>query len=264
MSEDHHTTLEDPADVDLTMVVPYYNSGPRLRPTIDDLIVTLGATGLSFEIIAVSDGSTDGSETTLEGFDPSMVQTIRCEVNRGKGAALRVGMSRGRGRFVGFIDADGDLPPQQILSITPLLGVVAPMVVDERRQGPRSIDVILGSKRHPESKVVQPKLRRLCSGVWQRLVATLFRLSARDTQTGLKLVRREVLASVLPLMHENGFAFDLELLVVARHRRFRRCVEVPVTILERSTTTVSVKTVAIMFVAALRIFIRLHLMRSYG
>ncbi len=246
-------SLSDGPTLDLTVVVPYFNPGDRLRETVDELLRTLSSTVATFEVIAVSDGSTDGSEQALSGLPPDLVRAVRLERNHGKGEALRQGFSRGRGRFVGFIDADGDLPPDQVewlAAIAHDAGAPAP-------------DVVLGSKRHPASQVVYPPLRRLYSWAWQQLVLALFGLHVRDTQTGLKLVRRDVLADVLPLMQEKRFAFDLELLVVANRLGYRRFVEVPVRIRQRFGSTVSPRAVAGMLADLVAIFLRLHLSHAY-
>ena len=249
---------KDP-DLDLTVVVPYFNPGDRVRQTIDELVHTLRTTPATFEVIAVSDGSTDGSEHSLDGLPGDVVRTVRLDHNSGKGEALRVGFTRGRGRFLGFIDADGDLPPEQIA----VLAAFATAGVGTGAGDTPPPDVVLGTKRHPDSQVVYPPMRRLYSWLWQQAVFVLFRLQVRDTQTGLKLVRRDVLADVLPRMLEKRFAFDLELLVVARHLGYRRFVGVPVRIRQRFGSTVSVRAAVGMLLDLLAIWYRLHIRRWY-
>ncbi|MGH9087142.1 MAG: glycosyltransferase [Acidimicrobiales bacterium] len=255
MDETADVLWERGPDLDLTVVVPYFNPGARVRDTIDELVRTLATTGTTFEVIAVSDGSTDGSEGSLAGLWPDVVRTVRLEKNRGKGEALRAGFTRGRGRFLGFIDADGDLPPDQIAAMAALAaGTTDPA-------GPP--DVVLGSKRDPRSEVVYPPMRRLYSWLWQQLVFVLFDLRVRDTQTGLKLARREVIADALPRMLEKRFAFDLELLIVARRLGYRRFVEMPVRIRQRFGSTVSIRAAAGMLLDLLAIFYRLRILRYY-
>ena len=87
-------------------------------------------------------------------------------------------------------------------------------------------------------------VRRLYSWGFQQLVRLMFDLDVRDTQTGIKVLRREVLEAVLPLMVEQRFAFDLELLVVARRLGFDRFAELPVRIERRFGSTISVRAVA--------------------
>ncbi len=260
---------QDP-DLDLTVVVPYFNPGDRVRQTIDELVHTLRTTPATFEVIAVSDGSTDGSEHSLDGLPSDVVRTVRLDHNSGKGEALRVGFTMGRGRFLGFIDADGDLPPEQIAVLAAFAtasagGAGASDASGASRGTPATPppDVVLGTKRHPDSDVVYPPLRRLYSWLWQQAVRVLFRLQVRDTQTGLKLVRRDVLADVLPRMLEKRFAFDLELLVVARHLGYRRFVGVPVRIRQRFGSTVSVRAAVGMLLDLLAIWYRLHIRHWY-
>ncbi|HUI04006.1 MAG TPA: glycosyltransferase family 2 protein, partial [Acidimicrobiales bacterium] len=199
--------------LDLTVVVPYYNPGPVLRSTVERAVEVLRGTGISFEVVAVSDGSTDGSEESLEGVHPDVVVRVALP-HAGKGNAVRAGLARGRGRYLGFIDGDGDVPPELLADFVRL--------VEERHP-----DVVLGSKRHPGSQVVYPLARRLYSWGYQQLVRVLFHLDVRDTQAGIKLVRRAVLAEVLPLMVEQGYAFDLEMLVIARRLGHRDLLEAP-------------------------------------
>ena len=239
------------AELDVTVVMPYYNPGDRLRATVEQAVDVLRASGASFEVVTVSDGSTDGSERTLEGLAPDVLNRVVLPARGGKGQAVRAGFERGRGRYLGFIDADGDVPPA-------LLGDFVEVV---RAEHP---DVVLGSKRHRSSQVVYPPARRLYSWGYQQLVRLLFRLDVRDTQAGIKLVRRDVLVDVLPRMTEQGFAFDLELLVVARHVGYRHLVEAPVRIGRRFTSTVSPRVVAEMLRDTVAIWWRLRVRHAYG
>jgi glycosyltransferase involved in cell wall biosynthesis len=118
----------------------------------------------------------------------------------GKGEALRYGALQARGEWVIFMDADLDLPPEQIILFLALQKV-------------RKADAVIGCKRHPDSTVNYPWRRRVYSAGYFWLTQLLFALPVRDTQTGLKLVRREVLRRALEHTTLKGYAFDLELLV---------------------------------------------------
>jgi glycosyltransferase involved in cell wall biosynthesis/O-antigen/teichoic acid export membrane protein len=254
-----HRSIDSPDEVDesepdacgLSIVVPFFNPGPRFGPHLGDVVDVLTTTGITFEVIAVSDGSNDESEKVAA--DPLLrnVRLITMPTNNGKGAALRIGITEARGTYVGFIDADGDVPA----------GLIPRLV--ELTRGDDPPDVVLASKRHRDSKVVYPPLRHLYSMAYQALIAVLFHLPVKDTQTGLKLIRRKTLVAVLPRMVEKRFAFDLELLVVARHLGFRRFVEAPVVIGKRFTSTVSLQTVGDMLLDTLGIFYRLRILRFY-
>jgi glycosyltransferase involved in cell wall biosynthesis len=241
--------LPDPT-LDVSIVVPYYNPGDRLRTTVEDMVRVLDASGMTFEIITVSDGSTDGSPFTLEGFPESVVRRMNFAKNFGKGHALRAGLGTGRGRYLGFIDADGDISPE----------LLAPFVSIMQSEQP---DIIIGSKRHPESSVHYPPLRRLYSWGYQHLIALLFRLHIKDTQVGIKLVDRKVIADVLPLLRESRFALDLELLVLARRLGYTHIVEAPVRIRQRFGSTISLKAVWLLLVDTIALFIRYSVRHEY-
>jgi len=240
------------AAIDLTVVVPYYNPGKLLVPTMERLLEVLEASGASYEVIAVSDGSRDGSERDLDaalGDRPELTNLV-LERNQGKGAALRIGLARGTGRYLGFIDADGDLDPMLLSSFQAMVRLYEP-------------DVILGSKRHPLSEVEYPIVRRVYSWGYQQVVRLGFRLNIRDTQTGIKLVRRDVLAAVLPRMVEKRFAFDLELFVIARRLGYKRFLEAPIRLRHQFSSTVSWRSVYRSLLDTMAIWYRLRVLHFY-
>ena len=242
----------DPDVPEISVVVPFYNPGPALCKHVADLARSLEVASAAFELIAVSDGSTDGSleELVTNAADINGLRVIELQENCGKGQALRVGLSSGRGRYVGFIDADGDIPASEMEKLIEAIRDAAP-------------DVVFGSKRHPESSVVYPPIRRLYSWGFQQVLRLLFGLSVRDTQTGVKLVRRDVLEHVLPRMVEKRFAFDVEMFAVCQRLGYSEFIEVPVTIRERISSTISIKSVIGIFVDTAAIFYRLRIIRFY-
>ena len=239
-----------PAELDFTLVLPFYNPGSRFGKYVGEIVNVLSSSEISYEILAVSDGSTDKSEEQLAVIASDRLTLVRLEQNQGKGAALRAGLSKGRGEYLGFIDGDGDLPANLLSNLLEIID----------REHP---DIIFGSKRHPRSQVIYPPLRRIYSWGYQQLNRALFHLPVRDTQTGVKVVRRDVLAAVLPRMVEKRFAFDLELFVVARQQGFRNFVEMPVSIGERFSSTVSLRSVRNMLLDTFAIFYRLRVLRFY-
>lgn len=238
----------DPA-VELTVVVPFYNPGPALRGTIEALLSHLTAERIAFEVVAVSDGSTDGSERSLEGLD--RVRVIACPVNQGKGAALHLGFAAARGAWVGFIDADGDIDPVHLTEYLRLA-----------RDGGHA--GVYADKTHAASASASSRVRKLMSACYSAFVSLLFLLGVRDTQTGCKVLRRDVLAALLPQMRERRFAFDLELFVAARAAGIRDFVAAPVRLSERvAGSTVTARAVLRTFRDTFVIFGRLHLTAQY-
>ena len=205
--------------VDISVVMPAYNPGESLRPTVDRLVSVMRENGVGFELIVVSDGSTDGCMITLDGAGPE-VRLVDLPANRGKGGALHAGFARARGAWVGFVDCDGDIDPAHL--------------VDYLRAGQAAdADIVYANKRHDASVSASSPFRKLVSMGFSTIVGTLFALGVNDTQTGCKLVRREVMADVLPRLRETRFAFDLELFVAAKSAGHLNAVAAPVELKER-------------------------------
>jgi glycosyltransferase involved in cell wall biosynthesis len=244
------TTAAEPSEgILLSIIVPCHNSGPGLRDFLARLEGQLSSMG-SNEIVVVSDGSTDDTLVIARELASPTLRVVHYPDRSGKGHALRVGLSRARGDYVGFIDSDGDIDPQAIGPFLSLMDLYQP-------------DVVLGSKRHPMSEVAYPPLRRIMSWVYHKLTRVLFRVNVRDTQTGLKVIRRDVLSAVLPRMFEKRYAWDLELLVVARMLGFTRVFEAPVRIDYRFSSQVDPHAAFRIILDSVAIFYRRFILNSY-
>ena len=165
----------------------------------------------------VVDGQLDKSFQEAQKVKDSRVQVVGYKTNRGKGYAVRYGFAHAGGDVIGFLDAGGDLKPEALLV----------MLAQFEFQ---DADVVLGSKRHPDSKVDYPTYRRILSWGYQQIVKVLFGLNVTDTQVGMKLYKRKLLEDVLPRLLVKHFAFDIEILAVAYHLGYRKIYESPVEI----------------------------------
>lgn len=197
---------------DLSVILPAYNEGEHIRANLVTICRTLQ--GLSYEVILVDDGSTDATfkEAQLAAGEGLPIRVLRGEVNRGKGGALFLGFECSRGRRVAFLDADLELGPENLLEMMRLM--------DEG-----TADVTIGAKGCGGSDFPLP--RRLMSRFFRNLVSVLFDLHVSETQTGIKMFRREVLERCIPRLRVSRFAFDLELLVCASRFGFK-LQEIPV------------------------------------
>ena len=225
-------TLWQPAEptIELSVVVPFYNPGESVGRTVAQIVELLRATGCGFEVIPVSDGATDGSEAHVLAVGAPEVRLIVLPQNHGKGGALARGLSAARGRYVAFIDADGDIDPVHLVGY-----------LHEIRTGHA---MVYASKRHEESVSASSPFRKLVSFGFSSITTILFRLGVNDTQTGCKMMTRTMAADVLPFMQERRFAFDLELFVVAKRRGHRDLLPAPVELGERlAGSTVTTKAV---------------------
>jgi O-antigen/teichoic acid export membrane protein len=214
--------------VELSLVLPCHNAGHALGALLTELEACLQ--GTTYEIVVVSDGSTDDTVALARAAADPNVRALHYTQRVGKGHALRTGLQETRGRYVAFLDADGDIPPAALLPFLELMRAEAP-------------DIVVGSKRHPLSHVEYPRLRRVVSWVYHALTRLAFRVRVKDTQTGIKMLRADVLGRVLPVLLEKRFAFDLELLVAARALGYARIVEAPVTIAYKFESTIRPHTV---------------------
>jgi dolichol-phosphate mannosyltransferase len=193
--------------------MPAYRLGATIRDNIVRVAASLDALPGS-EIIVVDDGSTDETFVQASSVADDTVRVLRHDVNQGKGAASRTGAMAATRPIVVFLDGDLDLPPEQI-----------PDVVDAFLDG--DLDVLVGTKRYGMSGGRYPLKRRLLSAVFRFVTRVMFRLEVSETQTGLKVFRRELVQAILPDLRVTRYAFDLELLVRAE-RRGARIGEIPV------------------------------------
>ncbi len=199
---------------ELSVILPAFNEDAHIHANI--LRVCEALQGLRYEIIVVDDGSNDNtyieSQRAAESGLP--VRAVRQEQNRGKGASLFHGFEFARGELVAFLDSDLEIAPE---NLTTLMEVM--------REA--DADVVAGVKDLQANQF--PPLRRLMSRGYRAMVAFLFGLTITDTQTGIKLFRRQVLADAIPRVSARRFAFDIELLVAASRFGYR-IVERPVEI----------------------------------
>jgi glycosyltransferase involved in cell wall biosynthesis len=238
----------------LTVVVPVYNGGDEIVENVGVIRREAGV-GLSredIELVVVSDGSIDGTaERLLAARSDVGMRVIHYDRNLGKGYAVKLGSLAAGGRWVAIVDADLDLDPGSI-----------PAYLEVARR--EELDFAIGSKRHADSIVHYPRSRRIASWSYQQLNRLLFRLDVRDTQVGLKVFRHEVAEEVVPLLLVKQFAFDLELLAVARALGFGRIRELPVRLEYRFTgSEVRSRAVVRALLDTAAIFYRLRVLRTY-
>lgn len=230
----------------VSVVMPAYQKENVIREAINRVDRSLK--GISHEIIVVDDGSTDD---TFNEARKARAKVLRHTKNCGKGNALKYGSFFAKGDLVAFVDADLDLNPDQLQGFVEILMK-------------ENADIVVGSKRHPDSFVDYPYHRKFLSDAYYYLFARLFfGLDVRDTQVGMKLFKRKVLLQVLRKILCKRYAFDMELLVNANHLGYR-IVEAPVKLEYRFTGTgVNYKAIWHMFVDTAAIFYRLRITRYY-
>jgi dolichol-phosphate mannosyltransferase len=202
----------------LSIVVPAFNEAGHVREHLRRITAVVESLGRPFEVILVDDGSRDATaaEADAAARDDARIAVVRHGANEGKGAALATGCRAARGDVLVFLDADLEIAPE---SIGPLLA----------RMDADGAGVAVGSKYVEGSRERRPLWRAMLSRLYLAVTSVLFRLPIRDTQTGLKALRRDVADAVVPALRTRRWAWDVELLVLA-HRVGARIVAVPVTV----------------------------------
>jgi glycosyltransferase involved in cell wall biosynthesis len=236
----------------LTVVTPVYNGAGFIAENVEIIRSEFARSGVSYELIVVSDGSVDDTaERALAAGHPE-VRVLHYDRNVGKGYAVKLGLLAARGEYIGFIDSDLDLHPAEL-----------PAFLEAMERD--ALDAAIGSKRHPHSQVDYPLRRRVYSWLYQQLIRVLFDLDVRDTQVGIKLFRRALVDAVVPHLLVKRYAFDLELLAVANASGFRRIGELPVRLDYRfSESGLDPLAVAQALVDTAAIFYRLRILQYYG
>lgn len=181
------------------MVIPAYQEESGIAEALRRLLAVLDDEGRVFEVLVVSDGSTDDTVAQARSVKHPNVSVLEYMPNRGKGYALALGVVETIHPLVLFMDGDLDLDPSVIPGYLELLDSGA-------------ADGVIGSKAHPGSTVEYPWSRRVLSRVFRWLTRLLIGLDLGDTQTGMKAFRRDAMADTASRCDSQGFAFDLELL----------------------------------------------------
>ncbi|MFH0935737.1 MAG: glycosyltransferase [Candidatus Omnitrophota bacterium] len=237
----------------ISVVMPAYNEDSRIASSIEETVKTFNAFGCRWELVVMDDGSTDRTFPILEELSrkyPDNLIVKRNPLNQGKGRAIKKALHYISGDYVVFLDSDLELHPLQIQTLFDI------MRLDKA-------DIVIGSKLHPNSVVDYPLERKIMSLVYYLLVRVLFNLPCHDTQTGLKLFKREVVEKVFPRILVKQFAFDLEVLVNAHHLGYR-IAEAPIVLSsKRRFGRIGIKSILTTFWDTLAVFYRMYILKYY-
>ena len=201
----------------ISLVIPAFNEGRRIAPTVRETVAYLGNNGYAYEVIVVDDGSTDSTYDVVRHIQREVPQLgiVRHPVNLGKGCAVKSGFLAARGDFVFFTDADHSTPIEEL-----------PKFMARAHEG---FDIVIASRALPDSVIAVPQAwyrqRMGCAFNW--LVRALVIGGIHDTQCGFKCFRRDRCAPVFAVQRLRGFSFDVEILYLAR-RLGLKIIELPV------------------------------------
>jgi len=202
----------------VSVIIPAYKQEKTILKDLRNIDDVMSQTRFNYEIILVVDGYfLDKTFENASKLKRKNVKVLGYKDNKGKGFAIRYGMARAKGDYIAFIDSGMDIDPNGISLMLEHLEWYG-------------ADIMVGSKRHPASKINYPRIRRMYSWVYHIFVKILLGVDVKDSQTGLKVFKREVLEAVLPRLLVKEFAIDIEILSVSRYLGFNKIYESPVLI----------------------------------
>ena len=188
----------------LSVVIPAYNEESRIRSTLEQVHGFLASQDYAWEVVVADDGSTDSTGRIVSEFSAAYpgIRHLPLE-HRGKGWAVQQGMLASRGQYRFLSDADLSMPIDQLSRFLPpnLPGA----------------DIAIGSRELPDSRRIgEPGHRHLMGRVFNILIQALALPGIRDTQCGFKCFRAEDATLLFERQTLVGFAFDVEVLYLAR------------------------------------------------
>ena len=190
------------SQIELSFVVPAYNEEESIETALGTLDGVVKDKRLPYEIVVVDDGSRDKtlSRAIKYASRNGHVKVLSYTQNEGKGYAVRTGFLQTKGDVVVFADSDMDIDLSTISKY-----------VDALEHG----DIVVATKWHPDSRVDMPLIRRILSHGFNVLVRILTGANLKDTQVGLKVMKKSAFANIFPRLCVKRYAFDVELLAVA-------------------------------------------------
>jgi glycosyltransferase involved in cell wall biosynthesis len=235
--------------IDISIVVPAYKEKDNIAKTIQALEEYARKQPEKIEIIIAIDGCQETFDAAYP-YESDIVSVNLSSPNQGKGWALKYGLQFTKGKYVVFYDAGLDFPVENISL------VIATLQITE-------CPIVIGSKRAPGSVIQYPFHRRIVSAIGQLVTFGLFGLGVRDTQVGLKGFEREKITFIMDQMVVKRYAFDIEMLVLARYYKYD-ILEVPVRLyLNFQNSGINYKTTRDTLIDTLGIFYRLRILRYY-
>jgi glycosyltransferase involved in cell wall biosynthesis len=233
--------------VELSFVIPAYNEEVFIEDTLGTLDLIIKDKRVQYEIVVVDDGSQD--KTFMKALKYAKrnchVKVIRYEKNAGKGYAVKTGVMKATGDVVIFIDGDMEIDLNSLSQYIEAL---------------EQADVVIATKWHPNSVVSMSLNRKILSRTFNVLVRILIGFNLKDTQVGLKVMKKSAVDKIFPRLAVKRYAFDVELLAVA-HLYGLKITEMPINL--KIASSFKVKEAWRMFVDLLGIAYRLKVIRWY-
>jgi len=237
----------------ISVIIPAYQQASTIVKDLTRIQAVLKQIRYPSEIIVVVDGRLDQTYQRAKTLASSQLKVYLNKIRQGKGYTVRYGMTKAQGDYIAFLDAGMEIDPNGISMLLEHLEWY-------------NADIIVGSKRHLASVVQYPWDRKILSWGYYLLVRLLFGVKIKDTQPGIKIFKRKVLEKILPQLVVKKYAFDIEMLSVARRKGFQRIYEAPIKLKYKFgsvTNAATLRTIWHMLYDTLAVFYRLKILKYY-
>jgi dolichol-phosphate mannosyltransferase len=225
----------------ISLIIPVFNQVRKISYSIEKIKQAVELSFANYELIVVNDGSTDNTLTILKdiAMTDEHVRVISYTPNRGKGYAVRQGVLNSQGDAVILLDGDLDISPDLIIDYVEMLS---------------TYDLVIASKKHPQSNVRIPRSRAFLSRAFNFLIRATIGIAQRDTQAGFKVGKGDTMRNIF----RN--AFDVEFLAIASVLQLR-IQEMPV--IMKIDRKFKIKDIMNMFLDVTRIWYKYRIAHHY-
>ena len=187
----------------ISLIIPVFNQARKVSYSVEKIKQAVELSFANYELIVVNDGSTDNTLTILKDIamtDEEHVRVISYTPNRGEGYAVRQGVLNSQGDTVILLDGDLDISPDLIIDYVEMLS---------------TSDLVIASKKHPQSNVRIPRSRAFLSRAFNLLIKLTLSIAQTDTQAGFKVGKGDIMRKIFRNITVHRYAYDVEFLAIA-------------------------------------------------
>lgn len=212
--------------MDISVIIPAYNEEQRIEQSIMPIYKYLNDNFKNYEVIVVDDCSTDNTLSVVMKYANDNLRILRNEINRGKGFSVKRGILSAKYPLCLFSDSDLATPIEELERFAEQINN-------------HNYDIVIASRNLVKSNVInkQPLYRQIVGKIFPVIVKLMLFDGFKDTQCGFKLFRTDVAKKIAQMQSIDRFAFDVEMLFIAKKMGYR-IKEMPVVWIDKDGSTV--------------------------